>query len=312
MRYASIDIGTNTILMLIGEISEGRNGFPNIVPIEDIYNVPRLGRNVSASNNLSQDSIERALDVLRSYKKIAGDYQVDKIVASATSAVRDAVNKNEFILRVKDETGIEVEVIGGDTEAEIGFMAAVTGSDYFEKPTLVIDIGGGSTELSYGTGLKPSLLKSIDVGAVRITEKFFHHGPPSKGELKIAGEFIDSALAQFPFMEVAPQIIFGVAGTATTLALIAQGKYEFDLKAVTNYVMSVAKLREIIGKIKSKTADEILKLTRAAEGRADVLVAGAIILLKILEACKASEFITTDRGLRYGYMLYRYNRINGI
>jgi len=111
---------------------------------------------------------------------------------------------------------------------------------------------------------------------------------------------------------VAPQIIFGVAGTATTLALIAQGKYEFDLKAVTNYVMSVAKLREIIGKIKSKTADEILKLTRAAEGRADVLVAGAIILLKILEACKASEFITTDRGLRYGYMLYRYNRINGI
>lgn len=314
MRYASIDIGTNTILMLIGEVIEDPargKGEPRIKPLKDFYEIPRVGKNVSITKRLDPASIERALEVLRSYKAIADDYTVDKIIASATSAVRDAVNREDFIGRVKDDLGIEVEVISGEMEADIGFMGAISGSPHRNQPTLVIDIGGGSTELGYGTGMRPILAKSLDIGAVRITESFLHHDPPNPSELTEADESIRMDLSTFPFVKINPRVIFAVAGTATALALIAQKKYEFDASAVTNYVMSVEKLVEIFEGIKRKSTDEILGLTEAAKGRADVLVAGALILLKILEAANATEFVTTDRGLRYGYLLYKHKQLFG-
>jgi exopolyphosphatase/guanosine-5'-triphosphate,3'-diphosphate pyrophosphatase len=307
MRYASIDIGTNTILMLIGEIDDSLK----IKAVKDFYQVPRLGKNVSLTRKLAERSVERALEVLENYKGIADGYEVDRVVASATSAVRDAGNGDDFIERVKNDVGIEVEIISGETEADIGFMGAVSGSPYSDQPTLVIDIGGGSTELSYGTGMKPVVVKSIDIGAVRVTEKFFHHDPANTAELDKADKFIKAELDQFPFATIDPRVIIGVAGTPTTLALIAQRKYEFDVSAVTNYLFTMEKLGEVYDEIKVKTTNEILKLTKAAEGRADVLVAGALILIKILEAVDAKEFLTSDRGLRYGYLLYKHKQLLG-
>ncbi len=311
MRYASIDIGTNTILMLIGEVIEyGGRGKSElrIEPLRDFYEVPRVGKNVSVTKKLDPASIERGLEVLRDYKAIASDYKVDKIIALATSAVRDAVNREDFTGRVKNDLGIEVEVISGEMEADIGFMGAISGSPYRNQPTLVIDIGGGSTELSYGTGMRPAIARSLDIGAVRITERFLHHDPPNPAELAEAGESIRVHLSSFPFVKIEPRVIFAVAGTATTLALIAQKRYDFDVSAVTNYVISVEKLVEIFEAIKKKSTAEILSLTEAARGRADVLVAGALILRKILEAANASEFLTTDRGIRYGYLLYKHKQ----
>lgn len=307
MRYASIDIGTNTILMLIGEIDSSFN----ITPIEDFYEVPRLGKNVSSTKELAADSIERSMKVLQKYKLIADDHRVDRIVASATSAVRDAVNKLGFIKRVKNETGIEVEVVSGDMEADVGFIGAVGGAPDPDQPTLVIDIGGGSTELSYGIGMKSTFARSIDIGAVRVTEKFFHNDPPIPFELNQAVEFIRTGLTPFPFDKINPQVIFGVAGTATTIALIAQKKYDFDAAAIKDYPMTVKKLLEVFDEIKTKSADGILRLTKAAEGRADVLIAGALILMMILEAVNATEFLTTDRGLRYGYLLFKHRQLLG-
>lgn len=307
MRYASIDIGTNTILMLIGEIDDSFK----IKPIENFYEVPRLGKKVSSTKELAPDSIERSLKVLRKYKLIADDHRVDRIIASATSAVRDAVNRQDFIERVGNETGIEVEVISGGTEANIGFIGAVSGTPDPDQPTLVIDIGGGSTELSYGTGMNSTFANSIDIGAVRVTEKYFHHDPPTSSELSQSVEFIKLGLDQFPFDRINPQVIFGVAGTATTVALIAQKKYHFDPVAVANFRMSVRKLLEVFDEIKTKSANEILGLTNAAEGRADVLIAGVLILIEILKLTRATEFLTTDRGLRYGYLLYKHRQLLG-
>ncbi len=304
MRYASIDIGTNTILMLIGEIDENLI----ITPLGDFYEVPRLGKNVSVTKELAASSIDRAIDVLRNYKAIADEYEVEKIVASATSAVRDAINKDDFVRRVEQETGIVVEIIGGETEADVGFIGAVSGSPHPEEPTLVIDIGGGSTELSYGAGSKPGIAKSIDVGAVRITERFLLHDPPALPELTEASEFVKDGLACFPFDEMNPRTIYAVAGTATTLALIAQNKYEFDAEAVSNYEMTVGQLREVFDEIKKRPSSEIIRLTKAAEGRADVLVAGTLVLIEILSALKAERFLTTDRGLRYGYLIYKHRQ----
>ena len=302
MRYASIDIGTNTILMLIGEIDESLS----IRRIEDFYEVPRVGKSVSVTKRLDGDSIERGMRVLRRYRSIAEDYRVDRIVASATSAIRDAENRQEFIEPIKDDFGIDVEVIDGSTEAKLAFLGALSGVSETAEPALVIDIGGGSTELSYGTGMKPTYVLSLDIGAVRVTEKFFVHNPPNPDELREASEFIDNAFTNYSFSEIVPEQIFAVAGTATTLALIAQRKYEFDIAAVTNYEMSFDELRNVFEELRSKSPAEIRKLTKAAEGREDVLLAGALILLQILEAAKAKKFFATDHGLRYGYLIYKH------
>ncbi len=307
MRYASIDIGTNTILMLIGEINESLI----IKRIEDFYEVPRVGRSVSITKKMDPDSIERGLSVLKKYYAVAQDYKVDKIVVSATSAIRDAENRQDFLKPVKDNFGIDVEVIDGSTEAKLGFWGAVGGMENKAEPTLVIDIGGGSTELSYGANMVPARVVSLDIGAVRVTEKLFGHNPPDPDELKRAAEFIENSLANYSFSEIAPKRIFAVAGTATTLALIAQKRYEFDSSAVTNYEMSFNRLREVFEELKTKSHAEIRKMTRAAEGREDVLIAGSLILLKVLEAAHAKGFFATDRGLRYGYLLYKHLQLIG-
>ncbi len=308
MRYASIDIGTNTILMLIGDIDETLS----LTPIKDYYSVPRLGKSVSTAKKLSRESIERATGILSGYRDMANQYGVDKIVASATSAVRDAENRDEFVATVREACGIDVEVIEGRAEARLGFLGALSSETDKSKRSLVVDIGGGSTEFSFGAGTEPSLCRSLNVGAVRITEMFFKHSPPLEEELRIATGFVDDALSGFPFSDIRPQRVFAVAGTPTTLALIYQKRYEFDPDAVNNYRMSAQALEEIFLLLKKKSPQEIKQLTRAAEGREDVLLAGALILLESLRLAGAGEFLATDRGLRHGYLLYKHLRmLNG-
>ncbi len=307
MRFASIDIGTNTILMLVGEI----DGSLSIKPIKDFYSVPRVGKSVSTAKRLDGDAVTRALKVLTGYCAAAESYGVQRIVASATSAVRDAENRDEFIARVKGTCGIEVEVIPGELEARLGYLGAVSGAPDESRASLVIDIGGGSTEFSYGIGTEPSRFASLNLGAVRMTEIFFKNNPPSVEDLRRATVFTEEGLKGFPLSKIKPDRVFAVAGTATTLAMIAQEKYEFDAAAVNNYTMSAGTLRNLFGLLKTKSPEEIRKLTNAAEGREDVLLAGALILLKALEAVGSHEFITTDRGLRYGYLLYKYAQMQG-
>jgi exopolyphosphatase/guanosine-5'-triphosphate,3'-diphosphate pyrophosphatase len=305
MRYASIDIGTNTILMLIGEV----DGALSIRPLKELYSVPRIGKSVSISKRLDQESISRAIDVLMNYRSVAESYSVDRIVASATSAVRDAENRDDFIERVKETCGIEIEVIRGETEARLGFLGAVSGDPDKSRTSLVVDIGGGSTEFSYGIGTEPSRVASIDIGAVRLTELFFMHNPPVAEELREATAFVEKSLKAFPFSDIRPDRVFGVAGTPTTIALIVQKRYDFDATAVNNFRMSAESLREVFDLLKTKSPSDIRRLTDAAEGREDVLLAGTLILMKALEAAGAREFLATDRGLRYGYLLYKHTQM---
>lgn len=308
MRYASIDIGTNTILMLIGDV----DGELGLIPINDFYSVPRIGKSVSSAGILTRESIDRATGVLTGYRNTAREYGVERIVASATSAVRDAENRDEFINAVKSACGIDVEVIDGTVEARLGFVGAVSGEKVRSPRSLVIDVGGGSTEFSYGTGIEPEVFRSLNVGAVRVTEMFFEHNPPLDDELRNATRFVGDALDGFPFAEISAERVFAVAGTPTTIALIYQKKYEFDPAAVNNYRMSGRALDEVFNLIKTKTPKEIGKLTSAAEGREDVLLAGALILRESLRRAGVSEFLVTDRGLRHGYLLYKHLQMLGV
>lgn len=305
MRYASIDIGTNTILMLVGEIDGGLS----ISRLEDFYEVPRVGKGISSSKLLAQDAMMRGVKVLERYREIAQEYRVDRVVASATSAVRDAHNRLDFVNLVRQRCGMDVEIIDGVTEARLGFMGALSAISDKIEPTLVIDIGGGSTELSFGTEMEPRYTKSLDIGAVRLTERFFTSVPPASDEVEKAIEFIRRAAVRFPFSKARASRVFAVAGTATTIALIAQKKYEFDLAAVTNYEMSRGGLDEVLSDLRKMSPSEVRKITAAAEGREDVLLAGALILSEILKASGAQTFLTTDRGLRYGYMIYKHRQL---
>ncbi len=305
MRYASIDIGTNTILMLIGDV----DGDFSINRIGDYYEVPRVGKGVSTSKSLSQESMMRGVVVLERYREIALGFKVDRIIASATSAVREAENKSEFVNLVRDRCGIEVEVIDGPTEARLGYMGAVSGIIDKNVSTFVIDIGGGSTELSYGLGTVPVFTRSLDIGAVRLTEKFFAGIPPDSEDVDRAIDSIREAASGFPFSETRADRVFAVAGTATTLALIEQKRHEFDLSAVTNYEMTADSLRTVLSELRTMSPSQVRNMTSAAAGREDVLLAGALILSELLEAAGASRFLTSDRGLRYGYMLYKHGRM---
>ncbi|MCL5268267.1 MAG: Ppx/GppA family phosphatase [Bacteroidetes bacterium] len=305
MRYASIDIGTNTILMLVGEIDGGLS----ISRLNDFYEVPRVGKGVSVSKTLGHEAIMRGVNVLKKYREIALKYKVDRVVASATSAIRDAENRLEFVDLVREKCGMDVEVIDGATEARLGFMGAMSAVPDKIEPTLVIDIGGGSTELSFGTEMEPRYTKSLDIGAVRLTEKFFTSIPPNSDEVEKAIEYIREVAVLFPFSKARASRIFAVAGTATTIALIAQKKYEFDLDAVTNYEMSRDALRGVLDELRKMSPSQVRKTTAAAEGREDVLLAGALILFEILKASGAQTFMTTDRGLRYGYMIHKHRQL---
>ncbi len=302
MRYGSIDIGTNTILMLVADVNNGK-----IKRVEDYYEVPRVGKGVSSTRRLEPGSIRRGLAVLERYSEIAERHQVDRIVASATSAMRDAINREEFIRPAKEKFGIDVEVIDGETEAKLGFMGALSAAEHFDDNSLVIDIGGGSTELSYGLNT-PEITQSINVGAVRITELFLRHTPPTDGEIGQASDFVQDALAVFPFSKTSPGKVFGLAGTATTLALIEQRKFDFTPEAVDNYEISFASLSKVFAFLRDKTPAEIGNLTSAAKGREDVLLAGCLILLKVLELAGKKSFYATDRGLRYGFLIYKERR----
>lgn len=304
MRYASIDIGTNTILMLVGEIDGGLS----IERINDFYEVPRIGKGVSSAGMLEQGAVTRGIKVIERYRDIAGDYRVDRIIASATSAVRSAQNRQMFVELVREKCNIDVEVIDGPMEARLGFMGALTAEPDRTVPTLVIDIGGGSTELSYGESSDPSLVQSLDIGAVQITERFFSSVPPSAAELDAATGFIKSAAAGFPFSDIRPKRVFAAAGTATTLALIAQGKRKFDLSAVTDYEMTFDALNELFNDLRSRSPSEVRQMTEAAEGREDVLLAGALILINLLISAGAGSFIATDRGIRYGYIIHKHRQ----
>jgi|YelNatPaOPRAMG01_1025707.scaffolds.fasta_scaffold02264_14 exopolyphosphatase/guanosine-5'-triphosphate,3'-diphosphate pyrophosphatase len=298
MKYASIDIGTNTVLMLVADVDTRLF----IRRIADLCELPRLGKSVSQTGELDKEAIERTMNVLSRYVKSATDYGVDKILAFATSAVREAKNGEKFVRSVREKYGIEVAVITGEEEAELGYYGAVSSADDKLAPTLVIDIGGGSTEISFGKKGRPLLVKSLRIGAVRLTEKFFAKVPPGETEVYQAELWTKEQLEDFPFPKVRADQAFATSGTATTLALIAQGIREFDIEAVEDFNLSYSVVCEIYERLEHSTPAQILSMTRAAEGRADVLFAGVLILKQIMSMAHLDSVRVTDRGIRYGFL----------
>jgi exopolyphosphatase/guanosine-5'-triphosphate,3'-diphosphate pyrophosphatase len=306
MKIASIDIGTNTVLLLIAEVDD--NG--RISPLVYEQRIPRLGKGVDASRNLQPESMHQVVEVLREYKSVISSHNVVKTIVCGTSAVREAKNKEEFRNLIHSEAGFDLEVLSGDDEAYWTYRGAISGIAGIRKAT-VVDIGGGSTEITVGNDRSIVNFVSLDLGSVRLTERFFQTDPPTPLELQAANMCIDSMLVKASAFNFKDSILVGVAGTATSLAVLAQGLKTFSIDAVTNYRLDIDTVNLLLQTLRAMPSEEIRRLTSMMEGRHDIITAGALILHEIMEHFNFKEMMVSERGVRYGLILREFENTHG-
>lgn len=306
MRIATIDIGTNTVLLLVADVT--REG--TITPVVYEQRIPRLGKGVDAAKNLQPDAMQRVIDVLKEYRAIIAQHDVSTTVVAGTSAVRDAANREEFVRRVQTEVGFSLEVLSGEEEAYWTYRGAISGIPGIRKAT-VVDIGGGSTEITVGDDRKILHSVSLDVGSVRLTERFFQHNPPTHPELEAAITLVEEELAKAGAFDFTNSALVGVAGTATTLAVLAQGLKAFSIEAVTNYKLDIDTVYLLFRALRAMHTQEIRSLSSMMEGRSDVIVAGTLIVREIMAHFKFKEMIVSERGVRYGLLLREWEKQTG-
>ncbi len=306
VNVAVVDIGTNTVLLLVARVEPDGD----IHPIVYEQRVPRLGRGVDSRRVLEAGAMDRVIAVLNEYRLLIAPHAPSATAVCGTSAVRDAANREEFALRVRKETGFDLEVLSGDDEALLAYRGTVSGAPEAARYT-VVDIGGGSTEIVAGDAVRIGERISLDIGSVRLTERCLRHDPPTPGELETAIELTENEIeraSRFPF---AGSVLVGVAGTATSLALLAQGRKSFDRASVTNYLLGREAVESLFRTLRVMPSASIRGLSEVMEGRSDVIVAGTLIAREIMAHFKFDSMVVSERGVRYGVALREAERLRG-
>jgi exopolyphosphatase/guanosine-5'-triphosphate,3'-diphosphate pyrophosphatase len=302
MRIAVVDIGSNSTRLLIGDV-EDRRMKDELVRRT---NVTRLGAGVDSDGHLAEDAMERVYRTLDGYKQLIDEHQAEKAVAVLTSAVRDAANGREFAQTVQDRYGLEPHVLTGDDEARLTFQGATSDRDRHDlTPVLVVDIGGGSTELIIGAGGEASFHVSTQAGVVRQTERHLHHDPPTEAEQRALAEDVSKILDQAVPQEqrAAARHLIGVAGTATSLAAIAQELDPYDPAKVEGYVVERAECERILDRLAAMALEERRRVPGLDPARAPTIVAGVIILLQILDLVGLDRFEVSENDILRGAAL---------
>lgn len=285
-----IDIGTNSCRLFIAELentSEGKKIKRELVKDVEIV---KLGEGVNKTHNLNPNAIKRTLDCLKKYKEKASSYGVENIRAFATSAVRDAENREVFLQEVL-KLGIKIECISGKTEATLNFLG---NSLVFKDRILVVDIGGGSTEFTLGKDKSIDFIQSINIGAVRATEKFFSDNGYSEEKLEKCKVWIRKNLEILKTIKDRDFKLIGVAGTATTQISVRDKMEIYDSSKVHMTTLTLDELKENLSLFLSKNFEERKNIIGLEEKRADVIIAGTLILLTILEELNQDKIIISE------------------
>jgi exopolyphosphatase/guanosine-5'-triphosphate,3'-diphosphate pyrophosphatase len=295
-RVAAIDCGTNSIRLLIADIT-GDN-FKEVLRTMEIV---RLGQGVDQNKAFNPDAIDRTLNAVRLFKDQIASKGVEKIRFCATSATRDATNRNLFIDGVRDILGIEVEVIPGEEEAELSFIGATKELRQSDSPFLVVDIGGGSTEFVFGRQ-KVDFAKSVNIGCVRMSERHLNTQPPSMAQIAQAIVDIDIAIAQAAAVVpiTTAKTLVAVAGTATTVAAAALDLNTYDRHMIHLSKISASNVHKVAASFQSMHKDQIASLGFMHPGRVDVITAGSLVLSRIMAATGASEFVASESDILDG------------
>ena len=292
MNVAVFDIGTNTVRVLGGVYRSGQ--FEETVRESRVV---RLGQGVSATRTFHPDAMQRTIDGLTELRALCGP--LDRVDAVATSATRDATNRDVFLDAAKDVLGVRPRMISGEEEAGLSFFGATANSD-FVGPTVVIDVGGGSTEFVFGTN-SVEYAVSLDMGSVRITEDVLGSRPAKEAELEEARAWLSDRLGALR-LPPAPATVVGVAGTYTALAAIDLKLKKYDRSRVHGHILSVKRLVQVSTLLARLSVEETAKIPSLPASRAEVLLGGALVALASVIATGASEVVVSEHDLLDGLL----------
>lgn len=301
MRVAGIDIGTLTCRLLVAAVSsEG-----SVDAIRSERKILRLGEGVDHTKRLKPDAMSRVIETIQDWKAIIESHGVERYTAVATSAVREAGNREEFLDRVRRETGVEIEVIDGEEEAHRTFLGIRSGLPDVQA-ILGLDIGGGSTEFIASRQGQPLKTTSIDMGVVRLTERVLQGNPPDATEIQEAETLIRDLTrgAQREIGDVTDLTLVGTAGTITSLAAVAQELPAYDPARIQNYVLELPVIRRIECDVFGKTQSQRVGMPGLDTGREGVIAAGVLILRCIMEELNAAQCVVSEYGLREGVLVH--------
>ena len=299
-RVAAVDIGTNSVRLLLAD-ADGSGPDAVLHTLDRRMQITRLGQGVDASHRLASDAVERTVAVLREYHDAIGAAGATRVRATATSAARDATNRDEFFAAAHDALGVEPELLSGDEEAGLSFTGATACLTDEPAPYLVIDIGGGSTEFPVGT-TKPDGAISIDVGCVRVTEQFLHSDPPAPEELSAAlltvRDHLGDVERELTQLHDA-QTVVGVAGTVTTVAAVEQG-VPYSRERIHRFRLSHQAAEEVFRTLALEPAAERRHNPGLEPGRVDTIVGGSIVLVATMRAFDLDELLVSEDDILDG------------
>lgn len=308
-----IDCGTNSIRLLVADVTEADGGPSSLRDVHREMRIVRLGQGVDATGRLAPAAIERTRAALADYTATLVRNGAERVRMVATSATRDAANTDEFTDMVRATLGADPEVITGDEEARLSFAGAVADLDPVDGPFLVVDVGGGSTELVLGEwdGVRATVTaaKSVDVGCVRITERYLRSNPPTAAERAAAQRFVRDVLAEaFASVPVARAHTWvGLAGTMTTLSALAQRLPEYDATATHLSRVPVERIREVSGDLLAATHDRLAANPTIHPGRVDVIAGGSLIVRtladELAERAGIGELVVSEHDILDGIAL---------
>ena len=290
---AAVDCGTNSTRLLV---TDGERS------LERRMTITRLGQGVDAARRLAPEAVERTVTVLRDYRAVMDRHGVHRVRMAATSAVRDAANRDEFLDAAEAAVGVRPELLDGHEEGRLSFAGATAGLDPADGPFLVVDIGGGSTEFVVGTD-EPTGVVSVDVGCVRLTEKYLHSDPPTPLELSQAISVVHAHLAdvkrELPAVTEAARLV-GLAGTVTTVAAVEMGLLEYDPERIHHFVLTRAAAEDVFRTLATEALADRVHNPGLEEGRADVIVGGAAILVAIMRNLDFDDCLVSEADILDG------------
>jgi exopolyphosphatase/guanosine-5'-triphosphate,3'-diphosphate pyrophosphatase len=270
--------------------------------LERLMRITRLGKGVDATGRLDPAAIERTVEVLREFRGIMDRSAVDRVRMSATSAARDAANRDEFFDAAHSVIGARPELLSGEEEGRLSFIGATSDLDQRRGPFLVVDIGGGSTEFSYGTSECEGSL-SLDIGCVRLTEKYLHHDPPLPEELSacisVVDVFLDDVTREIPQASETSTFV-GLAGTITTVAAVELGLQEYDSEKVHHFVLTKAAAEDVFRTLATEAYEDRIANPGLQRERADVIVGGTCILVAIMRKFGFGECLVSEADILDG------------
>jgi exopolyphosphatase/guanosine-5'-triphosphate,3'-diphosphate pyrophosphatase len=297
MRVAAVDLGTNSTRLLVADVSDG-----HIAEIARELRITRLGEGVDERRKLLPSPIARVRNVLTEYRREAEQLGAERTLAFATSAVRDAENGEAFLGEIEWSYGFETRLLSGHDEALLTFRG-VTADRELADETLIVDIGGGSTELIDGGPDGVRFHTSLDLGCVRLTERFLHSDPPTDQELDACAGGVRSVLAERMPNEIRPETAIGVAGTITSLAALDLGLTEYDPDQVHGHVLSQHAVERELERLAGLPVAERREVPGLDPDRAPVIVAGAVVLREVLEHFGLDELESSEHDILHGAAL---------